>query len=69
MDVNAAKKITVGKIEKIKTFPKLSKLTKSPKRNLVPSIVKSRILTKILPAYSNINFTQDIFRTATAKII
>ena len=51
MDVNAAKKITVGKIEKIKTFPKLSTLTKSQKRNLVTSIVKSRILTKILPAY------------------
>ena len=68
MDVSAAKKITVGKIEKINTFPKFSALTKSPNKNLVPSIVKSRILTKTFPAPSNSIFTQEILRTPTARI-
>ena len=68
MDVSAAKKITVGKIEKINTFTKFTALTKSPNKNLVPYIVKSKILTKTFPAPSNSNFTQEILRTPTARI-
>ena len=55
-------------MEKINTFPKFSALTKSPNKNLVPSIVKSRIFTKTLPALSKIILTQEIFKTPTARI-